>query len=142
MNSELAREALARAERLAASTSTAGRWAVRYYVIFGLASFLYALSLVFLRGSTTMAVPTIVFVAVIAGLTIYANSRCAIMRGLGRVHASVMVAWTLVWLATILIGTRLDLGSSWWLAGGAAMLAICLGGAWAAHRCTSGAARS
>ena len=138
MNNDAAREALAKADLLADQTAGHGRWLIRFYVIFGAASVLMAMAFGTFHGLVAVVSLTALWLVLVIAISIYANTRQAVVRGMGRLHALVMIGWTLVWVVTIMIGTSKHLGWPWFAAGGVSMLIVCLVGAYAAHRRTSG----
>jgi len=129
-------DALEQATRLAARTQRSARWLARYYVIFGGASLLIALAFGLLHGATWTIVLTLVWVALVIGISVYAGRQQTMVRGGGRIHAAVMVAWSVIWVVTVISGATFDLPWPWWLAGGVGMMASALIGAWTVLRRT------
>lgn len=129
-------DALAHADRLAARTRSSARWLARYYVVFGVASALMALGFGLVQGVVWTVILMVAWLALIAGISIYAGRQQTMVLDGGRIHAAVMVAWTVIWVITVAAGGNLALSWPWWLAGGIGMLAVALLGAWAVLRRT------
>lgn len=120
--------ALHQADQLAARAERSARWLARYYIAFGIASLLIAVGFGLLHGLVWTVVLTALWGGVITAISIYAG-RQRMVRGGGRLHLTVMLVWTLVWVLTVLIGTGFELAWPWWLGGGIALLITCLVGA-------------
>lgn len=121
--------ALHQADQLAARAERAARWLARYYIAFGIASLLIAVGFGLLHGLVWTIVLTVLWGGVITAISIYAGRQRTMVRGGGRLHLTVMLVWTLVWVLTVLIGTGFELAWPWWLGGGIALLITCLVGA-------------
>ncbi|HVK45596.1 MAG TPA: hypothetical protein VM429_11910 [Micropruina sp.] len=141
MQSQNPQEALTQADALAQNTQRSARWLVRYYLAFGVASVLMSVGVGLLQGGVWLAVLMVIWFGLIVAISIYAARQQTMVRGGGRIHAGVMIAWTVFWVITVSIGASNDLPWPWWLAGGLGMLAACLGGAWVVARRTEGATR-
>lgn len=140
MDNDAAREALAQADLLANRTASQGRWLVRYYLILGVASLLVGAAFGLFHGPVAMVTLVTIWMAVVVGISIYANTRRAVVRGMGRLHMTVMLGWSAAWILTVGFGTGRNLGWQWYLFGGVLMLAVCLAGAYVAYRRTAGVA--
>lgn len=121
--------ALHQADKLAARAEHSARWLARYYIAFGIASLLIAVGFGLLHGLVWTIVLTVLWGGVITAISIYAGRQRTMVRGGGRLHLTVMLVWTLVWVLTVLIGTGFELAWPWWLGGGIALLITCLVGA-------------
>lgn len=130
--------ALTQADRLAAHTRTSARWLARYYVIFGVASLLMPLGFGLLHEVAWTITLLMFWLALIVGISIYAGRQPTMVQGGGRIHAAVMVAWTVIWVTTVTVGSSQNLPWPWWLAGGVGMLAAALLGARAVQSRTRG----
>lgn len=129
MDTTDARAALAQAQSLQTAGAAAGRWLVRYYVIFGLASFAFSSAFGFTPGRNEILALTAAWVVFVLVLSLYAGTRRAAMRGMGRVHAVVMTLWGLTWLIVVQVGAFARMGLWWWVGGGIVQLLICLAAA-------------
>lgn len=138
MQSQNPQDALAHADALVENTRRSARWLVRYYVAFGVASVLMSVGVGLLQGGWWLAILMVAWFALIVAISIYAARQQTMVRGGGRIHAGVMIAWTLLWVVTVSVGAGNDLPWPWWLAGGVGMLAACLAGAWVVARRTAG----
>lgn len=121
--------ALSQADQLAARVRHSAQWLARYYVAFGIASALIALGFGVLRGLVWTILLTVLWAGVITAISVYANRQRTMVRGGARLHLTVMLIWTAVWVATVAIGSTFDLPWFWWLGGGVLLLATCLVGA-------------
>ena len=128
--------ALSQADELALRGRRSARWLARYYVVFGFASLLIAPAFGTLHGLAWTVTLSLLWAALIVGITLYAARQRTMVRGGARIHGWVMAVWTLVWVATVVIGSSFELAWPWWLAGGVAMLCTCMAGAWAVLRRT------
>ncbi|MFT4295515.1 MAG: hypothetical protein QM582_08890 [Micropruina sp.] len=128
--------ALAHADELAGQGGRSARWLARYYLVFGVASLLIAVAFGVLSGLVWTIVLTVLWAALITGISIYAGRQRTMVRGGGRVHAWVMTVWTLLWAGTVVIGSSYRMPWPWWLAGGLALLATCAVGSWTVLRRT------
>jgi hypothetical protein len=125
---------LARADRLGAEARRGGRWYVRYLLVFGIASFAIAAVCAFADGLTAAVVVTPLWIVFVIGISVWAATRNVGLRGFGSLHGMVMVAWTLAWTATVLVGGNwMSHVWQWWLGGGVVMAAIAFVGAGVAH---------
>ncbi len=136
MEANSAQEVLARAEALQARSAASSRWLVWYYLVFGVGSLLASIGVGAFSAGVGLAVVMICWMILIAAISIYANTRMAVMRGMGRLHSVVMIAWTIVWVAMVMLGARAGLGLGWWIGGGVVLLVISWLGALVAHRRT------
>lgn len=128
--------AVARIDELGARSRRSARWLARYYLIFGVASLVIAPAFGVLHGPAWAIVLALLWAGLITAISIYAGRQRTMVRGGGRIHGWVMVAWTTIWVATVTIATSYDLSWPWWLAGGVGMLAACFSGAWVVLRRT------
>ncbi len=128
--------ALAQIDDLASRARHSARWLARYYVVFGVASLLIAPAFGLLHGPGWMTGLTVTWVMLIVAISIYAARQRTMVRGGGRIHARVMVVWSLLWAVTVVLGSTYHMPWPWWLAGGVAMLATCAVGAWTVMRRT------
>lgn len=132
---ELAAQQLTQADRLGASARHDAGWYVAYLGVFGLASFALAGVFAFAGGVTAVAVTTPLWVVFVGISSWWAATRRVTMRGYTSLHMMVMVAWGVVWVATVLIGTSLfPQVWQWWIGGGLAMAAVAWTGAVIAYR--------
>lgn len=129
-------DALAQADSLAVRTRDAARWLARYYVVFGVASALMAVAVGVWQGGIGTLVVMLIWAALIVGLSIYCGRQQTMVRGGGRLHRTVIIAWTALWALTVAVGSSNNLPWPWWLAGGLAMLTASLIGAWVVLRRT------
>jgi hypothetical protein len=129
--------ALTEASRLSTEARAAGRWYARYLVLFGLAVLGLSVGVGRFSGSPGTMIVTGCYVAFIAGITAWAQTHRAVMRGMGRLHAVVIGSPMGLWALTVGLGTvyfadRL----AWWLVGGLAMSVPAFVGAAVAFRRT------
>ncbi|MEV0700173.1 hypothetical protein AB0I53_20005 [Saccharopolyspora sp. NPDC050389] len=130
---------LARADRLGAEARRGGRWYVRYLVVFGIASFAMAAAFAFVDSSTAVIVTMPLWIAFVVGISVWSATRKVGLRGFGSLHGMVMLAWTLAWITTVVVGGNwMPDVWQWWLGGGIAMAAIAFVGAGVAHRRSRG----
>lgn len=129
-------QALARADELATQSAHASKWLARYYVIFGLSSVVMAVGFGLLKGPVWAITLSLAWLALIVAISRYAARQPAMIRGGGRLHGAVMVAWTVCWVATVGIGSTAEVGWWWWLGGGMSLLVVSLIGAWTVLRRT------
>ena len=133
-----ATEALAQAQRLNRETRSAGRWYVRYLLVYATASFAMASLFGVLGNRWGVWLLTPLWVVVIVVLSTWsARARTALV-GFGRLHAAVIGAWAVLWGVTVIVGSSRYQGQpAWWVPCGVAMAVPCLVGAWVAHRRTT-----
>ena len=125
---------LAEAARLGAATRRNTTWYVRWLVIYGLGSLaiggIYAV--VGSGTATVIAIP--LWIVLVAGLAWWASTRRTAIRGFGMLHGTVIVVWSLLWVATVSFGTGALDTPAWWLAGTGLMAATAFAGAAVAAR--------
>lgn len=121
--------ALAQADEFAGRVRHAAQWLARYYVAFGFASLLFALGFGVLSGPAWMVALIVLWGAAIIAISLYAGRQRTLVRGGQRLHLTVMLVWSAVWVLTVAIGSSLDMPWPWWLGGGVLLFATCLVGA-------------
>lgn len=126
MNTADARAALAQAHSLQSVAAAAGRWLVGYYIVFGVASFGFSSAFGVTHGRFGVLALTAAWAVVVLALSLYASTRKAAMRGMGRLHGIVMAGWGLAWVVIVIVGSTVPMGLWWWIGGGIVQLLICL----------------
>ncbi|GAU64697.1 hypothetical protein SSP35_01_00330 [Streptomyces sp. NBRC 110611] len=87
-------------------------------MVYGFASGLVVLAIGLLDHPYGVAVGIGFWCAVIAGLTAYSARQRVARRGFGRWHASLIIAWGLLYLAVLTPGTIWFEGATeWWVTG-------------------------
>lgn len=129
MDTTDARAALAQAHSLQTAGAAAGRWLVGYYIAFGLASFAFCSAFGFAHGRNGVLVLTAAWAVFVVALSVYAATRRAAMRGMGRLHGTVMAVWGLTWVVIVMVGSKVPMDPWWWIGGGIVQLLVCLAAA-------------
>lgn len=105
---------LRRAEQLDRDARRAARWYVRYLFAFALASFVLASLFGVVGGRWGAAVLTPIWVVFIVALSVWSTRQRASVRGMTRLHLTMMLGWTVAWLATVIVGSHYFLDTLWW----------------------------
>ena len=116
--------ALHRAQQLDHQARRSARWYVRYLIVFALASFVMASLFGVLPGRWGVAVLTPVWVVFVVALSVWSTRQRASVRGMTQMHLTMMLGWTLAWLATVIVGSSYFPATLWWWVLGGAVMAI------------------
>lgn len=133
-----ATQALAQAERFRREARHSGRWYALYLALFAVASVLFAglFGIVGNRWGATLLTP--LWGVFLVFLTVWSQRKKTSVAGMSRLHLTVIGSWAVLWGITVIVGSVYFQGRpGWWLAGGVAMAAPCLIGAWVAFRRTA-----
>ena len=127
--------ALRRATELSGRARRSSRWYVGYLLVFAAGSFAVSVLTGAFPRPAGIAVTTGSWIAFLAVTTAWISRKQTSIRGMTRLHLTVMAGWTAAWLATVLLGTSLFRGDLWWwVLGGALVAASPTAGALVAHR--------
>ncbi len=128
-------EALRRAAELSARARRSSHWYVTYLLAFAGGSFAISVLTGTFPSPAGVAVTAGLWVVFLAVTTGWISRKQTSIRGMTRLHLTVMGGWTVAWLATVLLGTAHFRGDLWWWVLGGAVVAACPGtGALVAHR--------
>ncbi|MGW8557923.1 hypothetical protein [Streptomyces tubercidicus] len=116
--------ALARAQELGSTVRSGAKWYVWYQVIFGCSAAVMALCIGLLAAPQGVAIGTGIWVATIAGLSVYSARQRVARRGFGRWHAGLITVWALLYLAVLLPGVFWHQGAAAWWVPGALVVAL------------------
>lgn len=136
MTNNSAEQALEHAAALGQQSRTAARWLIPYYLVFGTASLAMAIAVGLTAGRPSMIWIMGLWALVIAGLTLYSSTRKAALRGMGKLHGTLIGIWASIWAVTVALGSTGDGSLGFMIAGGLAMFAVCVGGAVIVHQRT------
>ncbi|MER6048693.1 hypothetical protein K2224_09025 [Streptomyces sp. BHT-5-2] len=114
--------ALARAAELGSTVRRSTAWAARYQVVFGCAAGLMVLAVGLVKAPYGVGVGVGFWVAVIAGLSVYAARQRVARRGFGRRHGILIGTWGLLYGAVLVPGVMSFPGdATWWVPGAVAV---------------------
>ncbi|MFV0458791.1 MAG: hypothetical protein ACK5MT_08515 [Actinomycetales bacterium] len=120
-------QALARAAELERVGRRAGGWLAWWYVVFGIATLCFAAGLAYAHSPVVLGLVILGWGATVLALVVYAATRRAALRNMGRTHGALIAWWTVAWAATVALGV--SAGPGGYLAGGVLCLLVCLLGA-------------
>jgi hypothetical protein len=113
--------ALEQATRLSSRARRSTRWYGHYLLGFAAASLVMSV-LTGVSGRRGVLVVTVVWAVLIALSSVWVARQQTVIRGMTRLHLTVMLGWTVAWLVTVLVGTTTFSGQlGWWVLGGAAV---------------------
>ena len=125
---------LAEARRLGAATRRDTTWYIRWLLVYGVASLGLGAVYGLVAGPTATWIAMPAWGLLVAGLSWWASTRRTTIRGFGALHSTVIVVWSLLWLATVTLGTGPFDTPVWWFSGGVLMAATAFTGAAVARR--------
>ena len=129
---------LDRAARLSGAARRSSRWYRTYLVVFAAGSFVLAVATGLWAGGPGVAVVTGVWAAFIALSSVWVTRKPTTIRGMKGLHLGVMLAWTVAWVLTVVLGSTVFTGQlAWWVVGGLLTAAAPAVGAVLAHRRTA-----
>ncbi|MGG2465936.1 hypothetical protein ACO0M4_40285 [Streptomyces sp. RGM 3693] len=110
--------ALAQAEALGSRVRKSTKWYVRYQVLYGFAAGLLVLFIGLVKAPYGVAIGSVLWVAAVSGLSIYAARQRVARRGFG-VHRDILiVTWGLLYAAVLVPGMMFFQGvAAWWVPG-------------------------
>ncbi|MFE0377672.1 hypothetical protein ACFW1M_19270 [Streptomyces inhibens] len=110
--------ALARAQELSSTVRAGAKWYVRYQVVYGCAAAVVVLAIGLLSRPYGVAIGVGFWGLVVAGLSVYSARQRVARRGFGRWHASMIIAWGLLYAAVLVPGSIWFPGVvAWWVPG-------------------------
>lgn len=113
---------LRRARELSARARRSARWYTRYLFAFGLASFVMATLFGVVGGVWGSALLTPLWLVFLTGLTVYSTRQPTVVRGMARLHGTMIAGWALAWGVTVTVGLHYYPDQIWWwVLGGLAM---------------------
>ncbi|MFI5526608.1 hypothetical protein [Streptomyces platensis] len=116
--SQDAAAALARVRELDSTVRKGAKWYVRYQVLYGCAAAVMVLSIGLLPPPHGVAIGGGLWIATVAGLSVYAVRQRVARRGFGRRHIGMIMLWALLYLAVLIPGVMWHQGAaSWWVPG-------------------------
>lgn len=105
---------LDRAQQLAREARRSARWYVRYLIAFAAASLVMSTLYGVLGGVWGVAILTPLWVVFLTVLTVYSTRQRTVVRGMTRVHTTMIVAWAIGWGITVIVGSTVFPDRVWW----------------------------
>lgn len=121
MTENQAQPALTDADRLARAARRSARWYASYLLLYAVGTFVLSILVGLWAGTAALAGAMVLWLLLIAALSLYAARQKATIKRFGLLHGMVIGTWASLWIITVLFGSMyFGDNPSWWVGGGIA----------------------